>query len=77
MNITLSADKNLIDKARRYAKKHNTTLNNLVRDYLSKITGHADTTKSADEFAANALERGGRSSKDYKFDRDALYERNN
>ena len=34
MNITLSADKGLIAKSRRYARKNNTTLNSLVRNYL-------------------------------------------
>jgi hypothetical protein len=77
MNITLSADKSLIDKARRYAKKQNTTLNNLVREYLKKITGHTDHDKNADEFERIALEHAGKSSKDYKFHREEIYERTN
>ena len=75
MNITLSADKTLIEKARRYAKKQNTTLNNLVRAYLKKITGQADDDKNADEFEIIALEHGGKSSKDYKFNREEIYKR--
>jgi hypothetical protein len=77
MNITLSADKTLIEKARRYAKKQNTTLNNLVRDYLKKITGYADANKAADEFEAIAMENAGKSSKDYKFNRENIYKRTN
>jgi hypothetical protein len=77
MNITLSADKTLIEKARRYAKKQNTTLNNLVRDYLRKITGHTDVEKAADEFETIAMENGGKSSKEYKFNREEIYERTN
>ena len=50
MNITLSADKSLIAKARKYAQKHNTTLNNLVREYLKKIVNNSDVDKAADEF---------------------------
>lgn len=75
MNITLSADKSLIEKARKYAKKQNTTLNNLVREYLRKITGHTDTDKVADEFEAIALEHGGKSAMDYKFNREEIYKR--
>jgi hypothetical protein len=75
MNITLSADKTLIEKARRYAKKQNTTLNNLVRDYLRKITGQTDSIKTADEFESIALKHSGKSSKDYKFNREEIYKR--
>ena len=39
MNITLSADAELIRKSRQYAKAHDTSLNQLVRDYLSTISG--------------------------------------
>jgi hypothetical protein len=73
MNITLSADKSLIEKARMYAKKHNTTINNLVREYLRKITGHSDIDKAANEFEAIALEHSGKSPNDYKFNREDIY----
>jgi replicative DNA helicase len=75
MNITLSVDKTLIEKARRYAKKQNTTLNNLVREYLKKITGQSNNDKAADEFESIALEYGGKSSRDYQFNRDEIYKR--
>ena len=75
MNITLSADKILIEKARRYANKQNTTLNNLVREYLKKITGQTDGDKAAKEFEAIARDYGGKSSRDYKFSREEIYKR--
>ena len=75
MNITLSADKSLIAKARKYAQKHNTTLNNLVREYLKKITHHSDINKAADEFEVNALSHAGKSDKNYKFKREEIYNR--
>jgi len=31
MNITLSASEKLIEKSREYARRHNTSLNNLIR----------------------------------------------
>ena len=73
MNITLSADKKLIDKARMYARKHNTSLNNLVREYLKRITEHTDTDKAAAEFASIALEYGGKSGSDYTFSKEEIY----
>jgi len=56
-------------------KKQNTTLNNLVREYLRKITGRIDIDNAADEFENIALEHGGKSPKEYKFNREELYER--
>ncbi len=76
MNITLSADKELIDKGRQYAKEHNTTLNNLIRNYLNSICGQDDINSIAEEFAEMAKTRGGKSSSGFKFHRDQLYDRN-
>ena len=75
MNITLSADKSLIEKARRYARKQNTTLNNLVREYLRKITSGGVIDEMAGEFESNALKYGGKSPRQYKFNRDEIYQR--
>jgi hypothetical protein len=73
MNITLSANKSLIAKARKYAQKHNTTLNNLVREYLKKIVNNSDADKAADEFEKNALSHSCKSDRDYRFKRDDIY----
>jgi len=75
MNITLSADKSLIAKARKYAQKHNTTLNNLVREYLKKIVYNSDSDKAADEFEKNALSHAGKSDLNYRFKREDVYTR--
>jgi Asp-tRNA(Asn)/Glu-tRNA(Gln) amidotransferase A subunit family amidase len=75
MNITLSADKSTIEKARKYAKKHNTSLNNLVRNYLKKITNANDLDAMAAEFENIALNHAGKSEADYKFNRDEIYSR--
>jgi 3'-phosphoadenosine 5'-phosphosulfate sulfotransferase len=58
-NITLSADDGVIAKARVYAKTHNTTVNKLVRDYLSHLGGARDPKEVAEEFAAEALVQAG------------------
>lgn len=39
MNITLSADAELIRRARETAVRQGTSLNNLVRDFLRRLVG--------------------------------------
>lgn len=75
MNITLSADEKLIARSREYARRHNTSLNNLVRDYLRKISGEKDAAECADEFAGLAETMAGRSDDSYRFNRDELHDR--
>jgi hypothetical protein len=75
MNITLSANAELIEKSREYANAHNTSLNQLVRDYLLRITGGNDAEKLADEFTRLATSKAGRSDNGFKFSRDAVYDR--
>jgi hypothetical protein len=75
MNITLSADQNLIEKSRQYAKKHNTTLNNLIREYLERIIGKQDREELAKEFEKLAAEMGGKSSPGFHFNREEIYSR--
>jgi hypothetical protein len=75
MNITLSADKELIKKSREYARAHHTSLNQLIRDYLRRVTGANDAEKAADEFLSLANSMAGHSDSGFKFSRDAIYDR--
>lgn len=75
MNITLSADKSLIEKARQYARKNNTSLNNLVREYLRRLVNSSEVEHAANEFEKIALENSGESNADFKFNRDEIYNR--
>jgi len=75
MNITLSADAALIKKGREYATAHHTSLNQLIRDYLCRITGGNDVEKAADEFLSLASTMPGHSDRGFKFSRDAIYDR--
>jgi len=75
MNITLSADAELIKKGREYANAHHTSLNQLVRDYLRSITGGNDAEKAADEFMNLAKSMAGRSDNGFRFSRDTIYDR--
>jgi hypothetical protein len=75
MNITLSASKELIEKSREFARKRNTTLNNLIRNFLISIGGEDDRDRIAEEFAELARNHAGKSAKDFKFNRDSVYDR--
>jgi hypothetical protein len=75
MNITLSADKRLIEKSRDYAKKHNTTLNNLIREYLKRIVNEREMEQISLEFENLAKSHAGESPADYHFNRDEIYSR--
>jgi len=75
VNITLSADPELIRRAREYAKEHGTTLNQLVREHLRWLCGEADRKAAAEEFLRICLEHPGRSEPGYKFDRDGIHDR--
>ena len=69
VNITLSAEEDLVAKARAYAQTRNTTVNQLIRDYLGRLTGQIDPQQAAEEFAELARDRGGRSDEGFVFDR--------
>ncbi len=38
-NVTLSIPDEILRKSREYAQKHGTSLNQMIRDYLSRIIG--------------------------------------
>ena len=46
-NITLSVDENTLATVRRHAAEHNSTVNGLVREYLTRIAAHEDRAKRA------------------------------
>ena len=75
MNITLSADQKLIEQARRFAKKHNTSLNNLIREYLQSIGSKKKKASRAEEFSTLAKQFAGNSPEGFKFSRDAIHDR--
>jgi predicted house-cleaning NTP pyrophosphatase (Maf/HAM1 superfamily) len=75
MNITLSADQEVIAKSRQYAKAHNTTLNNMIREFLKDISGECDNLANSDEFVRIAKTMSGRSDSTFKFDREEIHDR--
>jgi hypothetical protein len=46
-NITLSVDEKVLTAVRRHAAEHNSTVNALVREYLTNIAAHSDRAKRA------------------------------
>jgi hypothetical protein len=46
-NITLSIDEAVLDEVRVYAARRNTTVNGLVRDFLSRLAEQEDRTARA------------------------------
>jgi hypothetical protein len=74
-NITLSADENLIASARAYAQAHDTTLNDLIRNYLTQITGPLDREAAAAALVKLARERSGRSEEGWRFNREEVHQR--
>ena len=74
MNLTLSVDDQVVQKARRRAEQLGTSVNQLVRDYLEQLAGKPDPKRDADEFKRlSRLSRG--DSKGWKFNRDEVHER--
>jgi hypothetical protein len=75
MNITLSADPELIAKSRRKAREQGTSLNQLIRDYLERFSDSRRDLSMANEFRGLALDKGGRSAPGFRFDREEAHAR--
>ncbi|MBV9032940.1 MAG: ribbon-helix-helix protein, CopG family [Acidobacteriaceae bacterium] len=74
MNITLSVNSEIIEKARRRAEAMGTSVNQLVREYLEQIAGEGDAEANAEEFERLSRNSQG-DSRGWKFNRDELHER--
>jgi hypothetical protein len=74
-NITLSVDEKVLAAVRRYAADQNSTVNGLVRDYLTNLAAQQDRAKSARarlrELSAQSVGPLGKNT----WTRDDLYER--
>jgi Family of unknown function (DUF6364) len=74
-NITLSVDENVLAAARRYAADQNSTVNGLIRDYLTNLAAQEDRAKRARarlrELSVQSVGRLGKKT----WTRDDLYDR--
>jgi hypothetical protein len=68
-NITLSIDDAATERARIAAQKMDTSLNQLVRDYIARLGGEANRAQLAEAWLAQA---GRGNSRGWKFNRDEL-----
>ena len=74
MNVTLSIDDQVIQRARRRAEAMGTSVNQLIRDYLEEFSGKTDPAADAEEFARLSRRSQG-NSRGWKFNREELHER--
>ena len=75
MNITLSADEELVKKAREVATRQGSSLNRMIREYMEKLASVTDVDSIAEEFAMLARQRGGESPQGFVFNREEAHER--
>lgn len=74
MNITLSIDEEVVQKARHRAEAIGTSVNQLVREYLEQLAGKSDPNADAEEFERLSHASQG-DSRGWKFNREELHER--
>ena len=72
MNVTLSVDEQLVERARKKADALGKSLNQLVREYLQRLAGGDDPEGSVAEFKRLS---GRGHSRGWRFDRDKIHER--
>jgi Family of unknown function (DUF6364) len=74
MNLTLSIEDDVVQKARRRAEAMGTSVNQLVRQYLEQLAGRSDPNADAAEF--EQLSRSARgNAHGWKFNREELHQR--
>ena len=75
MNITLSAEKKLVERTRQFATDHGTSLNQIIRDYMRRVARLSELERDAEEFERLALSHGGHSPADFVFNREEAHRR--
>jgi hypothetical protein len=74
-NITLSVDDAVLAAVRRYASQNNTTVNGLVRDYLTRLAAQDDRAAKARERLRQLSEEATLDLGDWKWNRDDIHDR--
>ena len=74
MNITLSIDERVAERARKTAQAMGKSLNQVVRDHLEHLAGMTQQDAQAQTFEASARATPGRLD-GWRFDRDEANER--
>ncbi|HKC60157.1 MAG TPA: DUF6364 family protein [Myxococcales bacterium] len=78
MNLTLSVDDRVVERARQVAARQGTSLQALVRQYLETLAGSREGAALVDRLEEQWREADEHlkqhPAKSYRFDRDELYE---
>jgi hypothetical protein len=74
MNLTLTLDDQTAQEARQVASAMGKSLEQLVQDYLERLTGHGNLEDDIAEFERLSSPPRG-DSKGWKFNREEIYER--
>jgi len=74
MNLTLSVDKQILNRARKVAHAQGKSVNQLVRDYLQQITAQGDAQRDIEELRELTAQGRGRSA-GWRFNREEIHER--
>lgn len=74
MNVTLSLDEKVLERARKLAAQRGVSLNQMIRDYLSEITGELTAAELVAELEALWSKSQGDSG-GWRFNRDELHDR--
>lgn len=72
MNLTLSVEDRVVERAREVARQQGTSLNALIRDYIQGLAGQAGGDDILREFESMWAEPGNSGGKPFK--REELYE---
>ncbi len=72
MNLTLSLEEQLVERARKKASALGKSLNQLIRDYLRTLAGGDDPERSIEEFKRLS---GRGHSRGWRFNRDEIHDR--
>lgn len=73
MNITISVDDRLVERARKIAQFQGVSLQDMLRKYLEGVVGRSSPGSAADELLALMSEQGGHSG-GRRIGRDEAYE---
>jgi hypothetical protein len=74
-NITLSVDEEVLIAVRRYAAEHDSSINGLVRTFLTEIARREDRARSARKQLRKLSNRSSARIGTRSWDRDELHER--
>jgi hypothetical protein len=71
--ITLAIDEGVLREVRNYAAEHETTVNALVRDYLTRLARTSESARAREELARTSDESKGRLGPGWMWSREELY----